>query len=125
VRKKGAGAKVVHPSAPETVAIATLQMAHPFGAEESIKSLLDIPPATLPLLNPSTAGNDTAATESSRVKGDVELQSRSAVWDESPMPLASPPKWRTLAVGAITGAVGMATGGIDPDDVDGPRKRTR
>jgi beta-lactamase regulating signal transducer with metallopeptidase domain len=125
VRKKGAGTKVVHPSAPETVTMATLQMAPRFGAEESIKSLLDILPATLPLLNPSTAGNDTAATESSRVKRDVELQSRNAVWDETPMPLASPPKWRTLAVGAITGAVGMATGGVDPDDVDGPRKRTR
>jgi hypothetical protein len=95
------------------------------GAEESIKSLLDIPPAALPLLNPSTTGEDTAATESTSVNETVGLQSRRAVWDESPMPLASPPKWRTLAIGAITGAVGMATGQVDPDDIDGPRKRSR
>ena len=94
------------------------------GAEESIKSLLDIRPAALPLLNPSTAGDDTAAGTTS-VKEDVGLQSRHAVWDETPMPLASPPKWRTLAIGAINGAVGMVTGQVDPDDIDGPRKRTR
>ncbi len=34
------------------------------GAEGSIKSLLDIPPAALPLLKSSTAGEDTAATRS-------------------------------------------------------------
>jgi hypothetical protein len=45
------------------------------------------------------------------------------VWDETPMPLASPPKWRTLAIGAITRGVGMATGRVDVDDDDGPRKR--
>jgi hypothetical protein len=53
------------------------------------------------------------------------LPSSHAVWDETPMPLASPPKWRTLAIRAITGAVGMATGRVDPDDIDGPRKRSR
>ncbi|MGC2182379.1 MAG: M56 family metallopeptidase [Terriglobales bacterium] len=124
-RKKGARTKVVQPAAPETLTMATLQMATRSGAEASIKSLLDIPTVTLPLLNPSTADNETAATESSSLKEDLQLQSRAAVWDETPMPLASPPKWRSLAIGAITGAVGMATGRVDPDDIDGPRKRTR
>ena len=69
LRKKRAGIKAAHPSAPETLTMETLQMTPRSGAEESIKSLLDIPPASLPLLNPSTAGNDTAATESRASKG--------------------------------------------------------
>jgi hypothetical protein len=77
------------------------------------------------LLNSSTAGDDNAAKQSASVEADAEPRSRHAVWDETPMPLASPPKWSSLAIGAITGAVGMATGQVDPDDVDGPRKRTR
>ena len=125
LRQKRAAIKAAHPPAPETLTMETLQMRPRSGAQESIKSLLDIPPASLPVLNPSIAGNDSAATESPSLKKDVGLQSRNAVWDETPMPLASPPKWRTLAVGAITGAVGMATAGIDPDDINGPRKRTR
>ena len=32
--------------------------------------------------------------QSTRVKENVELPSRHAVWDETPMPLANPPKWR-------------------------------
>jgi beta-lactamase regulating signal transducer with metallopeptidase domain len=127
VRKKGAGAKAAYSSTPKALTMETLQMASRSGAEESIKSLLDIPPAALPLLSSSIADDDTAATESTSVKEDVGLQSRHAVWDETPMPLASPPKWRTLAIGAITGAVGMVTGQVDPDGMDGhgPRKRTR
>jgi beta-lactamase regulating signal transducer with metallopeptidase domain len=125
VRKKGAGTKAAHSSTPKTLTMETLQMTPRSGAEESIKSLLDIPPAALPVLSSSTADEDTGATTPTSVKEDVGLQSRHAIWDETPMPLASPPKWRTLAIGAITGAVGMVTGQVDPDDIDGPRKRTR
>lgn len=125
VRKKGAGTKAAHSSTPKTLTMETLRMASRSGAEESIKSLLDIPPAALPLLSSSAADDDTAATTRTTVKGNVGLESRHAVWDESPMPLASPPKWRTLAIGAITGAVGMVTRQVDPDDIDGPRRRSR
>jgi hypothetical protein len=79
----------------------------------------------LPLLNSSIADEGTATTTPTSIKENVEPQSRHAVWDETPMPLASPPKWRSLAIGAIAGAVGMVTGQVDPDDIDGPRKRTR
>jgi beta-lactamase regulating signal transducer with metallopeptidase domain len=123
-RKKGAGGKAAHSSAPRASSMDTLQITPRSGAE-SIKSLLDIPPAPLPLLTPSTAGDDTESIQSASVKGDVEPRSQHTVWDETPMPLASPPKWRSLAIGAITGAVGMVAGGVDPDDVGGPRKRTR
>jgi hypothetical protein len=79
----------------------------------------------LPLLNSSTTDEDAATTKPMGLKENVVLQSRHTVWDETPMPLATPPKWRTLAIGAITGAIGMATGQIDPDDVDVSRKRGR
>ena len=124
LRKRGAGVKAAHFSTPKALRIETVQMTSQSGAE-SIKSLLEIEPAPMPLLSPSTAGDDTAARQSADVKGDVEPRSRHTVWDETPMPLASPPKWRSLAIGAITGAIGMAAGQVDPDDVDGPRKRTR
>ena len=48
-----------------------------------------------------------------------------AIWDEAPMTLAHPPKWRNLVVRAIVNGVTAAAGGIDIDDVDGPRKRGR
>lgn len=124
LRKRGAGVKAAHFSTPKALSMETVQMTPRSGAE-SIKSLLEIPPAPMPLLSSATAGDDTAATQSASVEGDVEPRGRHAVWDETPMPLASPPKWRSLAIGAITGAVGMITGQVDPDDVDGPRKRTR
>jgi beta-lactamase regulating signal transducer with metallopeptidase domain len=124
LRKKGAGRKAAHSYTPKVLSMETPQMTPRSGAE-SIKSFLDTPPARLPLLSPSTASDRTAAIQSASVEGEVEVRSRHAVWDETPMPLATPPKWRSLAIGAITGAVGMVTGQVDPDDVDGPRKRTR
>src|ERR1700693_1243944 len=124
-RRKRASAKAAHASAPKRLAIETLQMTPQSGGEELIKSLLDVPSAGLPSLNLSTVSEDAAPTTSTRVEENVGLPSRHAVWDETPMPLANPPKWRTLAIGAITGAIGMATGAIDPDDIDGPRKRGR
>jgi hypothetical protein len=124
LRKKGAGGKANHSSLTKVLGMETVQMTPRSGAE-SIKSLLNIPSAPLPVLSLSAAGDDTTATKSASVKRDVEPTTRHAVWDETPMPLASPPKWSSLAIGAITDAVGMATGQVDPDDVDGPRKRTR
>lgn len=123
-RKKGAGGKATHSFTTKALSMETVRMTSRSGAE-SIKSLLDIPPAPLPVLSATTAGDDTAVTQCASVKGDVEPRSRHAVWDETPMALASPPKWHSLAIGAITGAVGLVTGQADPDDIDGPRKRTR
>ena len=87
--KKGAWRKTTHSSMTKASSIETLQMTSRFGAEP-IKSLLNIPLASLPLLSPSTAGDDTGATQSASIKRDVELRSRHALWDETPMPLASP-----------------------------------
>jgi hypothetical protein len=124
LRKRAPGGKAAHFSTPKALSMETVQMT-PQSGTESIKSILHLPPAPLPLLSPSKDGDDTAPSQSSSVTGDVDPRSRHAVWDETPMPLASPPKWRSLAIGAVTGAVGMITGQVDPDDVDGPRKRTR
>jgi hypothetical protein len=79
----------------------------------------------LPLLNSATADEDATLTKPIGVEESRGLQGRHSVWDEKPMPLATPPKWRTLATDAITGAIGIARGQIDPDDIDGPRKRSR
>jgi beta-lactamase regulating signal transducer with metallopeptidase domain len=125
VRKKGANAKSAHSSRSETLLAEAAQMTPQSVAQESIEAILDVPPAALPVLNTATAGEDTTSTRPTSANENAGLQSRHAVWDENPMPLASPPKWRTLAIGAITGAVGMATGQIDPDDIDGPHKRGR
>ncbi len=123
-RNRGARSKLAHLSTPKTLTMEALQITSRPGGEESIKVLLDTPPGALPVLNSSTPDDDSPGRESS-VKENIGMQSRHAVWDEAPMPLASPPKWRSLAIGAITGAIGIATGQVDPDDVDGPRKRTR
>ena len=124
VRRKEARVKGAHSSTPKkSTTEAPSATPQSIGAE-SIKSLLDISPPVLPLLHSSTADED-AATKPMGVKQNVVLQGRHTIWDETPMPLATPPKWRTLAIGAITGAIGMATGQIDPDDVDVSRKRGR
>lgn len=124
VRKKEAGARNAHHT-PKTSTTETLQVAPRSGGEETIKALLDIPLATLPVLTTSTAGEDMAVTTSMSVRENVGLQSRHAVWDETPMSLAGPPKWRSLAIGAIAGAAGVIAGQVDPDDIDGQRKRSR
>jgi beta-lactamase regulating signal transducer with metallopeptidase domain len=123
-RNKGAKTKHTHLSTPKTLTIDALQITSRPGGEEQINALLETPPVALPALSSSARDNDSPI-ESKRVKENVGLQSRRDVWDEKPMPLANPPKWRSLAIGAITGAIGMATGQIDPDDIDGPRKRGR
>jgi beta-lactamase regulating signal transducer with metallopeptidase domain len=94
-----------------------------------VNLFLDSHSTSLPVLqNSSTEGTSTAeagSTHSDRSNDSARLHASGRAWDESPMPLASPPKWRRLAVGAITGGVALATGRVDVDDVDGPRKRDR
>ena len=91
-----------------------------------ITFLLDSQSTSLPVL--ATAATSTAEEDSSysrRSEDGARPHASSGAWDEAPMPLASPPKWRRLAVGAITGGIALATGRVDVDDVDGPRKRER
>jgi beta-lactamase regulating signal transducer with metallopeptidase domain len=66
LRKRGAGGKAAHSSTPKGLSMEAVQMTPQSGAE-SIKSLLDTPPAPLPLLSPSTSSDDTAATQSASV----------------------------------------------------------
>jgi hypothetical protein len=123
-RKKAVGTRTTHSSISKAPAGEAPWMASRAATPQSINLLLDVRPAALPLLDASAVSKEM--TESSTpIKGDVGLQSSRAVWDEAPMPLARPPKWRTLVIGAITRGVGMATGGVDVDDADGPHKRSR
>jgi beta-lactamase regulating signal transducer with metallopeptidase domain len=85
--------------------------------------LSDSLPKALPVLSSSTTAS--VETDSAYVKGDIRQRGSRNIWDESPAPLATAPKWRTLAIRAITGGVGMVAGGIGVDDDDGPRKRGR
>ncbi len=124
-RKKWAATKVVHPPARETSTTEILQLTQRSSGEDSIRPLLEMPKPALPVLEPHTEDEQTWTTTLASTKETVESQSHRGVWDETPMPLASPPKWRTLAIGAVTGAIGIATGQVDPDDDDGPRRRTR
>jgi beta-lactamase regulating signal transducer with metallopeptidase domain len=124
-RKKASGTKPAHSSIPKDLPVETAWMTSKSSTPRSISSLLDVPPASLPLLDSSSTATNTGDTSSTRINENVTSPNSHAVWDEAPMPLASPPKWRTLAIGAITSGVGMATGRIDVDDDTGPRKRSR
>jgi hypothetical protein len=88
--------------------------------------LSDFLPKALPVLSASTAADESMGTDFQSAKGDNKLRKSRSVWDESPAPLATAPKWRTLAVRAITGGLGVAAGriGVDDDD-DAPRRRGR
>jgi hypothetical protein len=90
------------------------------------KILSDFPPKALPVLSSSPPVDAATETGSPYARRDVKLHNSRSVWDESPAPLATAPTWRTLAIGAITGGLGVAAGriGVDDDD-DGPRRRTR
>jgi beta-lactamase regulating signal transducer with metallopeptidase domain len=91
--------------------------------------LLDSQLTSMPVLtNSSTVAESPAETHpvySGMTHDEARLPAPSAVWDEAPMTLARPPKWRNLVVRAITKGVAVAAGGIDIDDVDSPRKRSR
>jgi beta-lactamase regulating signal transducer with metallopeptidase domain len=88
--------------------------------------LSDLLPKALPALSASPAADESMGTDFPSLKGDNKLPNSRSVWDESPAPLATAPKWRTLAVRAITGGLGVAAGRVgDDDDDDGPRRRGR
>ena len=82
----------------------------------------------MPVLSNSSTAADSAETGfvySSDSKEQAKPRTSRTVWDEAPMALAHPPKWRSLVVRAITNGLALATGSIDVDDVDSPRRRTR
>lgn len=121
-RKKATDTRPIHSSRPPQPTVETALLSSQSTSPQSINSLFEVRPASLPVLGSSSAVANTSATGSTRALEDAP--SPKAVWDETPMPQATPPKWRTLAVGAITRGVGMATGRGDVDD-DGPRRRGR
>jgi beta-lactamase regulating signal transducer with metallopeptidase domain len=123
-RKKTAGAKLAHSSMPKAPAGETPLIAPQPPPPQSINLVLDFPAASLPLLNSSTTAEDIVEISPRHVIDDVGPKSSHGVWNEAPMPLATPPQWSTLVVGAITGGAGLAAGRIDVDDVDASRKRT-
>jgi beta-lactamase regulating signal transducer with metallopeptidase domain len=122
-RKKATDTRPVHSSRPQEPTVETAPIAFPSPSPQSVSSLFDVRPVSLPVLGPSSAAANTSETSSMRTLDDASPPR--AVWDEAPMPQASPPKWRTLATGAITRGVGMATGRVDVDGDDGPRRRGR
>ncbi len=96
---------------------------------QAVDLLLNSQLTSMPVLtNSSTVAEsptETRSVYSDRTNLDVQFPHSNTVWDETPMTLARPPKWRNLVVRAITSGVALAAGGIDIDDVDGPRKRGR
>jgi BlaR1 peptidase M56 len=122
-RKKATDTRPVRSSRPQEPTVEAALIASRSPSPQSINSLFDARPASLPVLGSSSAAANTSETSSTSTLEDAPLPK--AVWDEAPRPLASPPKWRTLAIGAITRGVGMATGRVDVDDDDGPRRRGR
>jgi hypothetical protein len=96
---------------------------------QAVDLLLNSQLTSMPVLtNSSTVAESPAETRSvysDVTNDDARLRPSTTVWDEAPMTLARPPKWRNLVVRAITSGVAVAAGGIDIDDIDGPRKRGR
>jgi beta-lactamase regulating signal transducer with metallopeptidase domain len=122
--KKVVSAKPAHSFMPDSTAVEAPSMAPRPAALNSINSVLQFEPAPLPVLGSSTRSHDTIES-ATRGTDDGGLRRSHNVWDEAPMPLARPPKWRSVVIGAITGGVGLAAGRIDVDDVDGSRKKSR
>ena len=69
----------------------------------------------------SPVGSDSMRSD--KVDEGRRVNGSRPAWDEAPMALASPPKWRKVVAGAI--GVALATGRIDVDDIDGPHKHGR
>jgi hypothetical protein len=99
-------------------------MASQLATPQSINLMLDFRPASLPLLSASVISKDMTEASSTDVKDSTGLQSSHAVWTRLPCTCKTSQVAQRV-IGAITRGVGMATGGIDVDDIDGPRKRTR
>ncbi len=99
------------------------------GSPQPVNLFLDSQATSLPVLQESstvaTGTSETGSKYPDRTNDRVRSHTSGPAWDEAPMPLASPPKWGRLVVGAITSGVAVATGGIDVEDADGPRKRSR
>jgi len=125
--KKTRGRKALHTS----LGIALMPAALMRPQTETVRPVdlyLESKLTSLPVLKDASAAAESPAEPGSlhsEADHDPRLGTAGRVWDEVPMPLARPPKWRTLVVGAITNGVAVATGGIDVDDVDTPRKRSR
>jgi hypothetical protein len=84
---------------------------------------------TVPVLTNSSSvaasPAETAPVSADKIDDNSRSRISTAIWDEAPMTLAHPPKWRNLVVRAIVDGVTAAAGSIDIDDVDGARKRGR
>jgi len=96
---------------------------------QAVDWLLDSQSTSMPVLtNSSTVAESPAETAhlySDKIDDNSRSRTSTAVWDEAPMTRARPPKWRNLVVRAIVSGVAVAAGGIDIDDVAGPRRRGR
>jgi beta-lactamase regulating signal transducer with metallopeptidase domain len=92
-----------------------------------VNLFLDSQSTSLPVLQDSPpevkSPVGTDSTRSDKVDEGGRLNGSRPAWDEAPMALASPPKWRKVVLGAI--GVALATGRIDVDDIDGPHKHNR
>ena len=96
---------------------------------QAVALLLNSQLTSMPVLTSSStvaeSRGEIGPLYSDKIDDDSRLRTSTAVWDEAPLTLARPPKWRNLLVRAIVNGVAAATGGVDIDDVDGPRKRGR
>ena len=96
---------------------------------QAVDLLLNSQLTSMPVLTNSSpvaeSPTEMRSVYSDGTDDDARLHPSNTVWDEAPMTLARPPKWRNLVVRAIANGVAVAAGGIDIDDVDGPRKRGR
>jgi beta-lactamase regulating signal transducer with metallopeptidase domain len=125
-REKRPSAKSAHASMPKAVITEAPWMAPQPATPHSVNLVLEFRPASLPVLNSATTTKGPAEASSAyheQVNDEVGFHGSNPVWNEAPMPLARPPKWRKLVIGAITSGVGVATGRIDVDDVEGPHKK--
>jgi beta-lactamase regulating signal transducer with metallopeptidase domain len=121
--------KTQHPSRDKSTPAESLWKLTPSEPQGFVALFLDARSTSLPVLRESStvvhAPSDSGSMSSEKASNGTPLHAPGPAWDEAPMPLASPPKWRKLVVGAITGVVAVASGRVDVDDVDGPPKRGR
>jgi beta-lactamase regulating signal transducer with metallopeptidase domain len=127
-RRKTPGGKLAHSSVSQASTAEPLWIMPQPKVPRVVDLLSDFPSAPLPVLRDSSTAATSMAETSSTSLGEIHdgtaLHSSHPAWDEASMPLASPPNWRKLVISAIAGGVGIATGRIDVDDADEPRKRS-
>ena len=121
--------KAHHASLDKGVTTPSVAMVPPSEPPQAVDLLLNSQLTSMPVLTNSSpvaeSPTEMRSVHSDGTNDDARLRSSNTVWDEAPMTLARPPKWRNLVVRAIANGVAVAAGGIDIDDVDGPRKRGR